>query len=158
MIGSVKKENGAFHLYLSSDGKSGVAKVVCHTLAQQGVYETEVSIDGYGVTVLKLPFDGQEPFVICDVHFEDTVDRCFYKEGSLPLEKSDRFEVLRQDEQSITVRGTAYLHAVVLEGEYIFSDNYFSLLPGEEKTVTYRKATGNAAPALPRATAFTLTK
>ena len=158
VIGSVKKENGTYHLYLSSDGKSGVAKVVCHTLAQQGVYETEVSIDGYGVTVLKLPFDGQEPFVICDVHFEDTVDRCFYKEGSLPLEKSDRFEVLRQDEQSITVRGTAYLHAVVLEGEYIFSDNYFSLLPGEEKTITYRKATGNAAPALPRATAFTLTK
>lgn len=33
-----------------------------------------------------------------------------------------------------------YIHAVELEGEYIFEDNYFSLLPGEVRTVYFRPA------------------
>ena len=39
---------------------------------------------------------------------------------------------------SVTVWGEGYVHALELEGEYVFSDNYFSLLPGEKRTVTCR--------------------
>ena len=31
-----------------------------------------------------------------------------------------------------------YLQAVELEGDYTFSDNYFTMLEGEEKTVSYK--------------------
>ena len=41
---------------------------------------------------------------------------------------------------SITVKADSYVHAVEIEGEYIFEDSYFSLLPGESKTISYRKS------------------
>lgn len=37
------------------------------------------------------------------------------------------------------VKANEYVHALRLEGNYVFSDNYFSLLRGEEITISYRK-------------------
>ena len=39
---------------------------------------------------------------------------------------------------TVTLYAGAYVHAVELEGEAVFEDNYFSLLPGESRTVSYR--------------------
>ena len=38
-----------------------------------------------------------------------------------------------------TLRAEAYLHAVELEGEYLFEDSYFSMLAGEVRTVRYER-------------------
>ena len=42
-------------------------------------------------------------------------------------------------DSSVTVTADAYVHAVELEGEFVFEDNYFSLLPGETRRVAFRK-------------------
>lgn len=44
-------------------------------------------------------------------------------------------EVIHRDRNCIILRGDAYVPVVRLEGECVFSDNYFSLRAGEEKTI-----------------------
>ena len=64
----------------------------------------------------------------------------FYKEGALRLCPTDAITVTARTENSITLTTDRYIHAVELEGEQIYEDNYFSLLPGESRTVSYTRA------------------
>ncbi|GBG05802.1 beta-mannosidase [Paenibacillus agaridevorans] len=43
---------------------------------------------------------------------------------------------------TLIVTANRYAHSVMLHGEYVFSDNYFELLPGESKTVPYYSIAG----------------
>jgi len=78
--------------------------------------------------------------LICDVSYAEECDRAFYIDGTLPMVKCDAPEVVEQDENHITLTATEYIHAVELEGEYVFDDNYFSLLPGETRSISFRPA------------------
>ncbi len=82
--------------------------------------------------------------LICDVQGEGIADRAFYKTGALPVIPTDKFEILAQDDSVITIKAKSYIHALELEGEYIFSDNYFSLLPDEARTITMRESKNNS--------------
>lgn len=42
------------------------------------------------------------------------------------------------DQGTIVVSAERYAKAVTLHGRYLFSDNYFDLLPGESRTIRYR--------------------
>ena len=75
--------------------------------------------------------------LLCDVSGDDVHDRAFYQSGALDLVPCD-VEVIEITADSITLCADAYVHAVELEGEAVFDDNYFSLLPGERRTVPYR--------------------
>lgn len=78
--------------------------------------------------------------LICDADFENGHDRAFYRQGNLPMVKCSAPKTVKQNENSLTLTADEYIHAVELEGEFVFDDNYFSLLPGEEKTVNFRAA------------------
>ena len=78
--------------------------------------------------------------LICDAAFAGGQDRAFYTEGTLPLIPCAAPQIAVQTESSITLTATSYIHAVELEGEFIFEDNYFSLLPGETRTIHFRPA------------------
>lgn len=93
--------------------------------------------------VITLPVDNipENAVVICDIKGDNFSDRAFYKSGSLNTQPCDAIEVVEKNENSITVKAKEYVHAVEFEGEYIFDDNYFSLLPDETRTVTMRKST-----------------
>ena len=52
------------------------------------------------------------------------------------------------DAAHVLVSSFGYVHAVELEGEYIFDDNYFSLLPGESRVVTLRPTPDAQSPVL----------
>lgn len=79
--------------------------------------------------------------LICDVLSDKKlVDRAFYKSGTLPIVQTDAVKLVSRTENAITVTSDRYVHAVELEGEFVFDDNYFSLLPGEERTVKFRPA------------------
>ena len=75
--------------------------------------------------------------LICDAVCGERFDRAFYREGILPIVPCEGLAVTRE-EGRITVTAQSYVHAVELEGEFVFEDNYFSLLPGESRTVAYR--------------------
>ena len=78
--------------------------------------------------------------LICDVSSADSQDRAFYIDGTLPMVKCTAPDIIAREKNSITLTAAEYIHAVELEGEYIFDDNYFSLLPGEKRTIRFRSA------------------
>jgi len=78
--------------------------------------------------------------LICDVVGENAFDRAFYKGGKLIIVPCRALRVLERTPQSITVCADAYIHAVELEGELVFEDNYFSLMPGERRTIFFTPA------------------
>ena len=50
----------------------------------------------------------------------------------------DSLTVVSRTQDSITLSASDYVHAVELEGQYIFEDNYFSMLRGEIRTVSFK--------------------
>ncbi|CAI6087031.1 beta-mannosidase [Cohnella sp. JJ-181] len=71
-------------------------------------------------------------------------DRCVYFSG-LPADMKLATSGLRvashaggAEAGSVTVTADRYAKAVLLHGAYVFSDNYFDLLPGELRTIQYR--------------------
>lgn len=75
--------------------------------------------------------------LICEVTGDGVYDRAFYQPGALELVPCG-VEMTEKTGDTVTLYAGSYVHAVELEGEAIFEDNYFSLLPGESRTVSYR--------------------
>ena len=55
----------------------------------------------------------------------------------LEILKTDCLRVIEKTENSITIEADGYVHAVALEGNGVFSDSYFSLLPGQHCTIFF---------------------
>ncbi len=147
LIGSVSPSNGKYEIRLSADRDlNAEAKIRAFLLkngriAQQT--ETEAFVSAYGVTTAELPlaFD-EKAVIVCDVECNGITDRCFYQCGTLNLIPCD-VALTGKSENSVTLRADNYVHAVELEGEYIFEDNYFSMLPGQAKKIGFRKCGKN---------------
>lgn len=106
--------------------------------------EKNVIFEANGVREEKLPEAAKDAFaVICDYSSSQTSDRCFYKDGALNIAPTDAFEIVAQTETSVTVKASKYIHTVGIEAEAVLSDNYFSLLPDEERTITFDKPCEN---------------
>ena len=104
-----------------------------------------VGIDAYSSVAIDISdrlTDGI--LAIIDVATDDGTYRSFYKTGRLALRRYDAFSVVRSDGQSVTLKADAYLQAVELDGDYTFSENYFTMLEGEEKTVFFKKNSDKA--------------
>ena len=83
--------------------------------------------------------------VIVDVESNQEAYRSYYKNGKLEIERNDDFTIIFMDSSSVTIRANSYLQVVELEGDYVFSDNYFTMLKDEVKTVTYEKFSENSS-------------
>ena len=108
--------------------------------------DTSVVLDPYSserVDVSSL-YTGENILLVIDVLAGEETYRSFYKKGNLHIKREDAFEVLSMDDSSLTVRAKKYLQVVELEGDYDFSDNYFSMLEGELKAVTFKKFSDKA--------------
>lgn len=79
----------------------------------------------------------EDAVLICDFVCGEIKDRAFYKKGSLFIEPCDCV-AFEKKENEITVSSNKYVHVLELEGEYVFDDNYFSLLPGEIRKIKFR--------------------
>jgi beta-mannosidase len=96
--------------------------------------------EAYSVSHYDLPWaESEETLIVCDLTYDGGNDRCFHKKGTLPLTPCDeRLTVVARTDASVTLRADSYVHAVELEGQFIFDDNYFSLMEGETRTVAFR--------------------
>lgn len=119
-----------FKLYYILDGK---ATHVCD--------KTATAVAATSQKVFTLPLDAipENAALICDAYCGNEHSRAFYKNGALFINPCDSVKVTAKTENSITIKADSYVHTVEIEGEYVFSDNFFSLLPGEERTVTFEK-------------------
>ncbi len=147
VLASIEKKNGAFTLVLSN--LSTVDKKVSVTPRRFSAAGDMTEDSAFGAVVpaqdavrFPLPAPEKGGWLTADVG-GDARDRAFYKEGTLPLVKAPVEATIGKD--TVTLRASGYVHVVRLEGEAIFSDNWFSLLPGERKTVTFTP-TGKSDP------------
>ncbi len=140
-----KKET--YSIYLCNDSLNAVrGELSVYCLHKGEIYKiksTEISAEAsVSEKVLSLPpsIMPEDAVMICDIKGENFSDRAFYKNGNLPIYPCDGVTITERKENSITVHSEGYTHIVELEGEYVFGDNYFSLLPGEKRTIHMRPA------------------
>ena len=144
-ISSIDRDEDGFKLYLSSDGgnMNATASVKLIDIESGRVVDTatvEIGVSGYKASSVSLPLGVTDKTVmVADIEGEGFTDRAFYKEDGLPLKRLDCAIVKECGDGYITLTSDRYIHAVALEGDCIFDDNYFSLLPGEERTVRFDK-------------------
>ena len=65
-------------------------------------------------------------------------DRTYYKVGAPSMIPAMCEVTHDRVSRTVTVTAESYVHAVELDADAVFSDNCFSLLPGESVTVSYR--------------------
>ena len=147
VVGSIDREDGCYTVHISNDSLKGqrlrvsINKLNYKSGRLTACVEQEVQADAQSVA--RIAFDcmlEQDEILICDLHNEDIRDRCFYKEGKLELRKTEGLHIVQRTKTSITVKAEEYVHAVALEGNVVFSDSYFSLLPGQQRTVSFASA------------------
>ena len=143
LLSSIDKENGIYKAYIINEGAE---KTVDYTLMRVSSNKTEViksgkfsSDTGSHVAV---EYDGDladNELLIIDIRCGEEWDRAFYKNGALNITPAKASMIHSETDNSLTIKASEYIHAVILDGEAVFEDNCFSLLPGEERTVTYKK-------------------
>ena len=104
------------------------------------VFEGNVFTDeNKAVTAYTLPKGGvgDGEMLVLDICDENGIyDRSFDKQNGHTIAPCD---VTVKDNQNgcITVTAQKYVHCVELEADAVFEDNFFSLMPGESKSVFY---------------------
>ena len=144
VVGSIDREEGCYTVHISNDSlKRQHLRVSVNKLNYKSgkltlCVQQEIQVDAQSVNrvVVDCAME-QDEILICDLHNADIWDRCFYKEGRLELKKTEGLRVVQRTNTSITVEAEAYVHAVALEGNAVFEDSYFSLLPGQHRTVSF---------------------
>ena len=143
VVGSINVLNGEFTVSNTSD-ESRVAKITVRALDMANNFK---EMDVFDDTIFVAPYTtettdlshmlGDDILLVCDTESDDDVYRSYYKKGKLPLVRSDAFTILSLTDSEITIKANGYLHAVELEGDYRFSDNYFVMLEGEIRRIRF---------------------
>ena len=147
ILASVDKKE-AYEIYLCNDGLSEKKLKLSLSYVRNGevkaIEDRDIVINSaISEKVVSLPEAAvpEDSLLVCDVLCDgELIDRAFYKSGTLPMVPADCVSVVSKTENSITVTADKYVHAVELDGEYVFEDNYFSLLPGEKRTVMFHRS------------------
>ena len=76
----------------------------------------------------------KDEMIVSEVAVEDKRHRSWYKNGLPKLEKTETLQ-WKQTSYGIEVWSDDYVHAIEIEGVEELEDNYFSLLPGEKRSI-----------------------
>lgn len=156
VMGSIDKKDGKYVLNVMNDGRKdveGTVKValwnVHNNLPEQ---ELEMPFITYGNTVTELcRLDWELPeedyLLVMDVITKEEAYpyRTVYftkriADLHLPSSSGERtVHITEQGTDFITLCADKYTHMVNLDGDYIFEDNYFTMLPGETRTIRFRQ-------------------
>ena len=144
-VGSVDPEGKYLTVSNTSDEGDAVFVSVVALDMNDGMREvarldTSVMLDPYATERIDLSalYTGENILIVSDVSCGESEYRSYFKKGNLEITRDDSFEVVKETESSITIRAKKYLQAVELEGDYTYSDNYFTMLSGEVKTVFFK--------------------
>lgn len=144
MISVIRKDNEYKAVVSNCKDKTYNAKLTAYLLSKKDMtvietYSEDATIDAYSPTSFTLPFEAsEESIVVCDVDYGEGSDRSFYKDGALNItECTEKLDIKQNADGSVTLTAKEYVHIVELEGDGVFTDNYFTLLKGESKTVNF---------------------
>lgn len=146
IVGTLDVDTGSYELKVSNDGcgraeVTGAAYLICLTenCVVADSYYFNAKVEAYDVAAICLPWQtSSDMLVVCDLRYNAEMDRCFYKSGKLNIALIENaLKIIEQDDFHIVVQAECYVHAVELEGNYIFEDNYFIMLPDEQRNITF---------------------
>ena len=137
----IDKENDEYSVYVACDGNEDMATTIrVFTLDIKSGRKNEIyngtAFVTKGTTVSVCTFKKDDDSIIIA---ETDGDRAFYKDGTLEVCKCGVDYTVDEVKKTVTFKSEKYVHAVEIEGNLVLDDNYFSLLPNEEKCVCYRK-------------------
>lgn len=148
LILSIDREEGKYSFHVSNDGlKPRDITLVMKEISGEGMIISDKQIAAKSVK----PNNSEVIFSLNDGELQGNtallagelcengrmIDRAFYMDGALklyPCQEAVSYEMV--DDSNIKVTAGSYVHALEIEGAAVFDDNYFSLLPGETKTVS----------------------
>ena len=158
VIASIEKKQGQYMVYVCNDKRYAVSGKLSlfvqdfSTSMPSYIYESEFLVDS-NVSKQALVVDANEidsiitdeSLLICELKYEYGSDRTFFfqKRPQDVAFPEATVNIIERTESTVTVTSEHYVHAVELEGEYIFDDNYFSLLPGEIKKIGFKQSFGS---------------
>lgn len=147
LLASIDKENGEYRIYICNDGMKEENVSLTLSYLRNGAINEVIT---FGCTVpaaaatcvhtLPCTDIPKDAVLLCDLIADKKQDRAFYKNGTIGIHPSNDVSITEKTADSITLKASAYTHIVELEGPFLFDDNYFSMLPSEEKTVHFRPA------------------
>lgn len=144
-VGSVDAEGKTLTVSNTSDeGDAAFVSVVALDIndgfKELDRIDTSVILDPYATESLDVSSLSKydNVLLVSDVTLGESSYRSYFKRGKLEIERTDAFEIVSSTDTSITIRAKGYLQAVELEGDYVFSDNYFTMLKGETVTVYHK--------------------
>ena len=150
VVGSVDVNSGEL-VISNTQTEPKAARVSVHLLdMNDGLKEVELiektaCLDTYSTVSIDISDKLRENILaVIDIESDEDSYRTFYKIGKLEIERCDYFTILSMDENSLTIKANTYLQAVELEGDYNFSDNYFAMLEGETRVVSFEKFSDKA--------------
>lgn len=143
---SLDAEADSYKLFISNDGDAKKLSVRWRAISDEGkiTYTSDLHTFEMASNIADVVLEIAEAsvpedcFVVAEVLHEGTVlDRTFYKKGNLEMRcMDDKIDMLQED-GVVFLSSDVYAHAVRLEGNALFEDNYFSLMPGETKKIRF---------------------
>lgn len=157
---SMDRENGIFRLHVSNTG-TDISEARFRILAVKGAAVRELESISTGIPANtagvvcagRYGLDKGE-IIVAEMEYTGGKDRTFWKEGALEIVPANVSLSVDTGKRTVTVKSESYVHAVELNGDCIFADSCFSLLPGEERVVSYEPLGESGV----TATAYTVTE
>lgn len=143
ILASLDCDDGKFNLYISNDGKEQKAKTELYLISEGGkakkISKSKLTAED-STTAVADSYRGklsQNEILVGEVTTESgDFSRCFYKNGDLEIVPCDSgVKIVSLDENKIRIKASKYVHVVELEGDAVFDDNYFSMMPNEEREI-----------------------
>lgn len=148
VLASVDYEDEKYRIYVVNDGEETDVRVCMKILSAdrtelKEVKTMDVHLPKFSSVVVfeeeNLLSDGE--VLLCDVVGDSCHDRAFYRHGALPIVPAEVCYDIDEENGVVSVRaGEKYVHTIMISGDVLLSDNGFSLLPHEERTISYKMA------------------
>ena len=144
---SIDKEDGQYRLHVSNQGAAvpgaNISLSIVSANSAKEIFSAEYDIPAAGTNIVwsdAAALDEGE-FFVAEIECAANSDRTFYREGMLDIVPAAVDMTCDTENHTVTVKADTYIHAVELEGDAVFEDSCFSLMPGEVRTVTYEPIT-----------------
>ena len=142
---SLDREDGIFRLYASNTGAAiKDAKFRIMAVSADSVREIETVTANIPENMACVVWAGRAALesgeiLVADMEYAGGSDRASWKDGALNIAPAKVKLSVDAERNVVTVSADKYVHAVELNGDCIFEDSCFSLLPGEVREVAYEE-------------------
>ncbi len=149
VVMSIDLDDSVYKFHICNDGKEEVLTLNWYAINADGefAYKSEnielnakenTSFVAYEMGEERLP---EKCFIVADICGQDgCLDRTFYKKGNLEIASCNTVDIIDVKDDVVILKANKYTHIVELNAEKVIDDNYFSMLPGEERILSYNKS------------------